>query len=74
MSKRSPKTQTGVVLFIFVKKCLAKATNSCTAIRPLTLEASQLTGSHFLISMFRFCRFCSTCNTVAAICLFLFCN
>ena len=33
MSKQPPKKQTCDVLFIFVTKCLAHATNSCTAAR-----------------------------------------
>ena len=37
MSKQSPKTQTGGVLF--VTKCGAKTTNSHRAARPLTLKA-----------------------------------
>jgi len=33
MSKQPPKKQTGDVLFIFVTKCLAQATNLCKAAR-----------------------------------------
>ena len=39
MSKQSPKTPTCVVLFLYVTKCIAKATNSCRTVRPLTLKA-----------------------------------
>jgi len=39
MSKQLSKTQTCGVLFVFVTKCVAKATNSYRAARPLTLKA-----------------------------------